>query len=58
VERPEGRRLLWRSKRRWDNSMETGLKEIGRQCVGWIHLTWDTNRRLAVANMVMNFPVL
>jgi hypothetical protein len=35
----EGKRLLGRSRRRWDYNIKIGLREIGWEGVDWMHLT-------------------
>jgi hypothetical protein len=41
VEKPEGKRTLWRPRRRWENNIKANLQEVG--CVGmnWIELDQD-----------------
>jgi hypothetical protein len=58
VGRSEGRRLLGRPRRRWENNIKMDLKEIGFGDVDWIHLAQDRERWRAVVNTVMNlrFP--
>jgi hypothetical protein len=41
VWRHEGRGLLGRPRRRWDNSIASGLKVVGQNGVGWNHLGQD-----------------
>jgi len=36
VEKSEGKRPLGRPRRRWNNNIETGLKEIGWEGVDWM----------------------
>jgi len=38
VGRPEGNRLLGRSKRGWEANIRMNLRGIGRYGVDWIHL--------------------
>jgi hypothetical protein len=38
VGRPEGKRPLGRSKRRWDDNIRMDLTEVGWEGVDWIHL--------------------
>jgi hypothetical protein len=40
VLKPEGKKLLGRPKRRWENVI-MGIKEIRREDVEWIHLSLD-----------------
>jgi hypothetical protein len=58
VGRPEGRRPLGRSRRRWEDDIEMDLREIAFGDVDWIHLAQDRDRWRALVNTVMNlrFP--
>jgi hypothetical protein len=58
VGKPEGKRLLERPRRRWEDGLKVGLREIGWGCVEWIHLAQDRGRWRAVVNAVMNLRVL
>jgi hypothetical protein len=59
VRKPEGKRLLERSRRRWEDGIKMDLREI---CWGggeeWIHLAQDRDCWRAVVNAVMNLRVL
>jgi hypothetical protein len=57
VEKPEGRRLLGRPRRRWVNNIEIDLREIGWDCVDWGDLAQDRDQWRALVNMVMNLRV-
>jgi hypothetical protein len=57
VARPEGRRPLGRSRRRWEDNIKVNHREIGFGNVDWIHWAKDRDRWRALVNMVMNFPV-
>jgi hypothetical protein len=57
VWRPEGRRPLGRTKRRWDDNIKMDLREIGFGDVDWIYLAQDRDRWRAVVNTVMNLLV-
>jgi hypothetical protein len=41
VGRPEGRRPLGRSRRRWEDNIKIDLREIGFGDVDWIDLAQD-----------------
>jgi hypothetical protein len=41
VGKPEGKRPLGRPRRRWVNS---DLRDIGRDCMGWIDLAQDRDQ--------------
>jgi hypothetical protein len=45
VENSEGRRLLGNRRRKWEDNIEMGLKEIENDSVDWIHLAQDWNQR-------------
>jgi hypothetical protein len=53
VEKPEGKRLLERPRRRWEDGIKMDLREIGWG-VEWIHLAQDRDRWRAVVNAAMN----
>jgi hypothetical protein len=54
---PEGKRLLGRPIRPWEDNIRMDLKEIGREGVDWIHLSQDRDQWRAVVNTVMNLRV-
>jgi hypothetical protein len=56
--KPEGKRLLERPRRRWEDGIRMDLREIGWGSVDWIQLAQDRDRWRAVVNMVMNLRVL
>jgi hypothetical protein len=56
VGRPEGRRPLGRSRRRWEDNIKMGLQEVGWG-MDWIELAQDRDRWRAVVNAVMNLRV-
>jgi hypothetical protein len=58
VGKPEGKRPLERSRRRWEDGIKMDLQEIGWGGVEWIHLPQDRDRWRAVVNAVMNLRVL
>ena len=57
LEKPEGKRLLGRPRRRWEDYTKMGLQELGCGSMDWIELTQDTNRWRALVIAVMNFRV-
>jgi hypothetical protein len=57
VERPEGRRLLGKPMRRWEDNIKMDLREIGFGDVDWIHWAQDRDRWWALVNTVMNLRV-
>jgi hypothetical protein len=44
VGKPEGRRPLGIPRRRWEDNIQTDLREVGCGCVDWIGLAQDTDR--------------
>jgi len=36
VEKSEGKKSIGRPRRRWNNNIKTGLKEIGWESVDWL----------------------
>lgn len=57
VRRPEGKRLLVRSRRRRDENIRTNLKYVGWKSVGWIDLAPDWANLWAVMIMVINIRI-
>jgi hypothetical protein len=58
VGKPEGKRPLGRSRRRWENGIRMDLREIGFRGVDWIRLSQYRDRWRAVVIAVMNLQVL
>jgi hypothetical protein len=58
VGKPEGKRLLGRPRRRWEDGIRIDLTEIGLVGVDWIRLSQDRDRWRAVVSAVMNLRVL
>jgi hypothetical protein len=44
VGRCEGKRLLGRTRRRWENNIRTDFRKIGWKDVDWIHLALDRDK--------------
>jgi hypothetical protein len=57
VGKPEGKRSLRRSKRRWVDNIRWDLGEVRCGDVDWIGLAKDWNRWRAVVNSVLNLLV-
>jgi hypothetical protein len=57
VGKPEGKRLLGRSRRRWVDNIKMDLLEIGWSGVDWIGLAQDRDKWRALVNAVMNLRV-
>ena len=56
VGKPEGKRPLWRPRRRWEDNIKMDLQEVGRGG-DWMELAQDRDRWRALVNAVMNFWV-
>jgi hypothetical protein len=57
VRKPEGKRLLRRTRRRWEDNIKVDLKEIRYEGVDWINLALDKYQCPALVNTVINFWV-
>jgi hypothetical protein len=57
VGRPEGRRLLGRPRRRWEDNIKMDLQEVGLGGMDWIDMAQDRDRWRALVNAVMNLRV-
>jgi hypothetical protein len=55
--KPEGKRQLGRTRFRWEDNIGLYLRGIGWEGVGWIHLTKDKDKWMALVNTVMNFRI-
>ena len=58
VGKPEGKRPLGRSRRRWEGNIKMDLQEVGRGCGDLMELAEDRDRWRALVSTVMNFGVL
>jgi hypothetical protein len=59
VGKPEGKRPLGRSRRRWEDGVKMDLRETGLGGgVDWIRLAQDKDRWWAAVSAVMNLRVL
>jgi hypothetical protein len=57
VGKPEGKRPLGRTRRRWIDNIKMDLLERGLSVVDWIGLVQDRYRWRALVNSVMNLRV-
>jgi hypothetical protein len=57
VGQPEGRRLLGRPRRRWEDNIRMDLREVGCGGMGWMELAQDRDRWCVLVSAVMNFRV-
>jgi hypothetical protein len=58
VGKPEGKRPLGRTRRRWEDEIRVDLRESGGGSVDWIQVAQDRDRWRALVNTVMNLRVL
>jgi len=54
VGKPEGKRLLGTTRRRWEDNIKIDLQEVGYGVMDWIELAQDRDRWRALVNAVMN----
>jgi len=57
VGKPEGKRLLGRRWRTWEDNIRMDLRELGWEGVNWMHLDQDGDHWRALVNTVMNLRV-
>jgi len=57
VGKPEERRPLGRSRRRWEDNIKMNLQEVACGGMDWIELTQDMDRRRVLVTAVMNLRV-
>jgi hypothetical protein len=57
VGKPEEKRPLGRSRRRWVDNIKMDLRERGWDDIDWIDLAEDRNQWRALVNTAMNFWV-
>jgi hypothetical protein len=57
VGKPEGKRALGRSRRRWEDNIKMDLQEVGCGGVDWIELAQDRDRWRALVTAVLNLRV-
>jgi hypothetical protein len=58
VGKPEGKRPLGRLRRRWVDTVEINLREIGWDGMDWIELAQDREQWRALVNTAMNLRFL
>jgi hypothetical protein len=57
VRKPEGKRLLGRPRRRWEDNIKMDVQEVGGGCVDWMELAQDRDRWRALVSMLKNLRV-
>jgi hypothetical protein len=57
VEKPEGKKLFGRLRRRCEEKMTTELMEIGWEDMEWIHLSQGRDQWRVFVNTAMNLRV-
>jgi len=57
VGKPEGKRPLWRPRRRRKDNINMDLREVGFGGMEWIELAQDRDMWRALADVVMNIRV-
>ena len=55
--KPDGKRPLGRSRRRWEDNIKMDLQEVGCGVMDWIELAQDRDRWRALVIAVMNLRV-
>ena len=54
---PEGKRSLWRPRRRWEDNIKMDFQEEGFGGIDWIELAQDRESRRELVSAVMNLRV-
>jgi len=54
---PEGKRILGRPRRKWEDNIKMDVQKIGCGLIDWIELAQDRDRWRALVNEVMNLRV-
>jgi len=58
VGKPEGKRLLGRSRSKWEDNIMMDLQEVGCGNMDWFELAQDRDRWRALLNALMKLRVL
>jgi hypothetical protein len=54
VGKPEGKRPLGRTRRKWEDNIKMDLQEVGCWGMDWIELAQDTDKLWPLVNEAMN----
>ena len=57
VGKPEGKRPLWRPRRRWVDNIRMDLQQLGCGCMDWIGMAQDRDSWRTLVSAVMNLRV-
>ena len=57
VGKPEGKRPLWRPRRRWEDNIKMDLQKVGESCGDWMELVHVRDRWRALVGTVRNLRV-
>jgi len=57
VGKPEGKRLLGRTRPRWEDNIKMDFQEVGCGGMDWIELAQNRDRWRALVNVVMKLRV-
>jgi hypothetical protein len=57
VGKPEGKRPLGRTRRRWEDNIKMDLQKVGRGGMDWIELDQDRDKGRALVNALVNLRV-
>jgi hypothetical protein len=57
VGKPEGKRPLERTRRRWEDSIKMNIQEVECGSMDWIELAQDRDSWRALMNAVMNLRI-
>ena len=55
--KPEGKRPLWRPRRRWKDNIKMNLEEAECGGMDWIELAQDRDRWRALVNAIISLQV-